>query len=147
MNNSLSLKHKSLPSSLRDYLVLSLYPIHLFDKLKLSNPTNRNTFKEIVNAYSGVPNIFAPFDIGFIRERHLMITIHPWYKHGSLRDMIYNTKPTASFDDKQMKRNESNKGVCLTEEQVRRYGKQILEALLTFRQTGVVFTHRTYCSS
>ena len=147
MRNNISIqKLKSLPSSLHDHMVISLYPVRLFDELKLNIPINRKTFKEVIELYSNLSYSFSTFDVGIIRERQMFIIIQPWHKNGSLRDMIYNTNPSASFDDKLLARCDSNKGTCLSEEQIRCYGKQILEALLNFRQTGIVFSHRTMTS-
>ncbi len=137
------MKHKKLPASLRDYLVLSVYPITMFDQMKLNYPSVRNAFKDLLKmSQEGVPNYFVPFDIGFVADKHALIVVHPWYKNGSLSDMIYGAKPSQSFEYKSNLRSQGNKGTALTEEKVRIYCKQILRFLAYMRSHGIVFSHR-----
>ena len=78
--------------------------------LQLNIPANRQIFRENINSFQNFgKRFFTPFDIGVIRDKQRLITVRPWYKHGSLFDLIYNTKPSYSYERKTQIRNTKGK--------------------------------------
>ncbi|GAB6029144.1 hypothetical protein CHUAL_004921 [Chamberlinius hualienensis] len=66
------------------------------------------------------------------------IAVYKYYKEGSLKDYIYKSHPKASYIKKYRRTKLSS---ALTREEIKRFGKQILEALYDLHSKGLPYGH------
>lgn len=91
----------------------------------------KKTLKELFSILQH-PYLFPVMDVDFVFEHNMVMFIHPFRSGGSLKDVIYGSRPQSSWEEKYQA-----KGKSLSLTQIRNYGKQILEALLYLRGKGL----------
>ena len=72
----------------------------------------------------------------FLSDRSLAISIRPFCKTGSLRDLIFRCKPLNPASKKY-----SRSGRKFDDQKIARYGRQILDGMLHLRHVGIPFAH------
>lgn len=77
------------------------------------------------------PYIFPTTDIDFVIDQKLIVFVQPLSTRGSLKDYIFQTRFTGSYEEKYFFK---SKGLINT--QVKLFGRQILEALLFLESKG-----------
>jgi len=110
--------------------VLTMVPWSLQCTLTFNKAT-RKTLKELFSLLQ-YPYLLPVMDVDFVFEHNLAMFIHPFRSAGSLKDVIYGSRPQSSWEDKYQV-----KGKSLSVTQIRNYGRQVLEALLYLREKGL----------
>ncbi|GAB6025502.1 hypothetical protein CHUAL_011241 [Chamberlinius hualienensis] len=79
------------------------------------------------------PYIYPILDIDFkaMSDETFVVTIFPFNKHGSLKDLIYRSNCKEEWQEKY-----SHRSVGLPEPQIQRIGRQLLEALTFLQERG-----------
>ncbi|XP_032237029.1 slowpoke-binding protein isoform X2 [Nematostella vectensis] len=91
----------------------------------------RNTLKELLDALEH-PYLLPILSIDVMLDREMVIIIQPYSPAGSLKDIIYGSRPTSPWLEKY-----EFKGKGLTVLQIKNYGRQILEALIYLQERGL----------
>lgn len=90
----------------------------------------KKTLKELFSLLQ-FPYLFPLMDIDFVFSHNLVMFIHPYRSAGSLKDLIYGSRPQSSWVEKYQAR-----GKALSLTQIRNFGRQVLEALVYLRDKG-----------
>ncbi|RMX58121.1 hypothetical protein pdam_00000015 [Pocillopora damicornis] len=90
----------------------------------------KKTLKELFSLLQ-FPYLFPLMDIDFVFSHNLVMFIHPYRSTGSLKDLIYGSRPQSSWVEKYQAR-----GKALSLTQIRNFGRQVLEALVYLRDKG-----------
>lgn len=93
--------------------------------------STKKTLKELFSLLQH-PYLYPVMDVDFVFEHNLVMFIHPFRSGGSLKDVIYGSRPRSPWEQKYRV-----KGKSLSLTQIRNYGRQILEALLYLRDKGL----------
>ncbi|XP_062522421.1 PX domain-containing protein kinase-like protein [Corticium candelabrum] len=96
--------------------------------------------KDLSTSLRLLPTIQHPNIVQTIRTLYNgtgAIIVRPFFDTGSLRDLIYKTKPTALF----LKKYGSQKSRGVNYDDIRRFGRQILEGLKFLIERGMLFGH------
>ncbi|KAM7449617.1 hypothetical protein ABFA07_002536 [Porites harrisoni] len=110
--------------------VLTMVPWNTQCVISFTKSTKK-TLKELFSLLQH-PYLFPVMDVDFVIEHNLVMFIHPYRSTGSLKDIIYGSRPQSSWQQKYQA-----KGKSLSLTQIRNYGRQVLEALLYLRDKGL----------
>ncbi|XP_077868016.1 slowpoke-binding protein-like, partial [Saccoglossus kowalevskii] len=93
--------------------------------------TNRKTLKEMLQLIHH-PYLLPMDDVDFVAEQDLIVVVQHYNHNGSLKDIIYKSKPYQDVENKY-----STVGYGLSLYQIQLYGKQVLEALIYLDDHGI----------
>jgi len=97
--------------------------------------TNKKSFKTIVKALQH-PLLDPVFDLDYLTDSSLVVSIKAYNARGSLKDLIHEAKPKDNYDFKYR-----TPGRPFPEATIGMFGRQILEALLYLEQSKYPYTH------
>lgn len=111
-------------------VVLTMIPWNTQCAVSFTKGTKKN-LRELFSLLQH-PYFFPVMDIDFVFEHNLVMLVHPYRSGGSLKDIIYGSRPKLPWEQKYQV-----KGKSLSLTQIRNYGRQVLEALLYLRGKGL----------
>lgn len=87
------------------------------------------------------PYVLDCLDMGYSKDETYAFFLRPWSPEGSLRDFIHQVQPTQKFHVKykELRDRQSPRGISV--ENIRMFGRQILEGLAYFRALGIPYVN------